>query len=634
MSSSGEQPVRVLYVSTSETFADRIDDVLAGSRGERVQTAPGAIHAVDAGSVDCVVVGDTDLQDGVFELVESLRERQPCLPAVLVANGGNDERARAAAEVGAAYIPTGPERDDTTLIADRIRALVDQERECRAAKRARDHLGSLFESLPLPVVELTPDGEVLRWNRGAEETFGWTEEEVVGAFNPIVPESEMEEFNRGMDRLLAGKELRGAEVVAQTKDGDRLEFLLSAAPVLGPGSELQSITAVLNDITTQKRIERRLRRLQETARQLSVSPSIDEIGDIATAAAADVLGLEVTGLWRYDEHEHALRPVAVTEDGKAQFTSVPTFTPGNSVAWEVFEEGKIRSFEDLQNVPKRHNPDTDVRSEIIVPLDNEGVLITGSTEPRQFSDTDIDLFRILGATVEAALLRANREQQLRRQNERLEQFADVVAHDLRNPLTTAEGFLELAQESGDPDQFERVEAAHDRIGQLIEDLLTLARGDATVTDGEAVAVGEAASEAWKLVDTEDLTLDVREPLTVTGDPGRLRQLFENLFRNTVEHGSSHPAGESDREVEDPETVTIGALEDGGFYVADDGVGIPEAYRGEVLEHGTTFSDDGTGLGLSIVADIARAHGWDISVSAGEDGGARFGFTPKGRQSNA
>ena len=634
MSSSGEQPVRVLYVGTSESFAERIGDALAGSRGERVQTAPAAVHAVDAGSVDCAVVGEIDLEDSVLELIESLRERQPGLPAVLVAEGGNDERARAAATAGAAYIPTNPEREDTTLVADRVRALVDREREYRAAKRASDHLESLFESSPLPVVELAPDGEVLRWNHGAKETFGWTGEEVVGAFNPIVPESEMEEFEQGMDRLLAGEEMRGVEVVARTKDGDRLEFLLSAAPVPGPGGEPQSITAVLNEITAQKRIEHRLRRLQETARRLSVSPSIDEIGDIATAAAADVLGLEITGLWRYDEHEHTLRPVAVTEEGKAQFPSVPTFAPGNSLAWEVFEEGEVRSFEDLRNVSGRHNPDTEVRSEIIVPLDSQGVLVTGSTEPRQFTDTDIDLFRILGATVEAALLRASREQQLRRQNERLEQFADVVAHDLRNPLTTARGFLDLARESGDADQFERVEAAHDRIGQLIEDLLTLARGDTTVTDGEAVAVGETAAVAWKLVETENLTLDVREPPTVTGDPGRLRQLFENLFRNTVEHGDSSPPGESDRKVEGPKTVTVGALEDGGFYVTDDGVGIPEAYRGEVLEHGVTFSDDGTGFGLSIVADIARAHGWAISVSPGEDGGARFEFRPEDRQSNA
>jgi signal transduction histidine kinase len=92
----------------------------------------------------------------------------------------------------------------------------------------------------------------------------------------------------------------------------------------------------------------------------------------------------------------------------------------------------------------------------------------------------------------------------------------------------------------------------------------------------------------------------------------LQQLFENLFRNALEHG------------ETVETVAVGALGDGpGFYVADDGVGIPESERDEVFESGYTTNEDGTGFGLAIVTDIADAHGWDVTVTESESGGARF-----------
>jgi signal transduction histidine kinase len=71
-------------------------------------------------------------------------------------------------------------------------------------------------------------------------------------------------------------------------------------------------------------------------------------------------------------------------------------------------------------------------------------------------------------------------------------------------------------------------------------------------------------------------------------------------------------------------VTVGDLED-GFYVADDGVGIPPDDREAVFESGYS-ADDGTGLGLSIVRQVATEHGWDVSLTGSDAGGARFEFT--------
>jgi signal transduction histidine kinase len=72
------------------------------------------------------------------------------------------------------------------------------------------------------------------------------------------------------------------------------------------------------------------------------------------------------------------------------------------------------------------------------------------------------------------------------------------------------------------------------------------------------------------------------------------------------------------------TVTVGGLPD-GFYVADDGEGVPPADRDRVFERGYT-TGDGTGLGLSIVEQIVGAHGWSVRATESEDGGARFEIT--------
>jgi signal transduction histidine kinase len=82
------------------------------------------------------------------------------------------------------------------------------------------------------------------------------------------------------------------------------------------------------------------------------------------------------------------------------------------------------------------------------------------------------------------------------------------------------------------------------------------------------------------------------------------------MRNAVEHGG------------DDVTVAVGALND-GFYVEDDGAGISEADREDVFEPGYSTSEDGTGFGLSIGKRVADAHGWNVRVTDGSDGGARF-----------
>lgn len=215
----------------------------------------------------------------------------------------------------------------------------------------------------------------------------------------------------------------------------------------------------------------------------------------------------------------------------------------------------------------------------------------------------------------------------------VENIATVVSHDLRNPLDVAKAHLRAARERGKAEHFDRVDDAHDRMERIIEDVLTLARGDGTISPSESVDLGVVAREAWSTVDTSDASLHVSSDLpTVKADHSRLQRLFENLFRNAVEHGSTATPSTSSREdgVEDGSgepslDVRVGTTSDGGFYVADDGVGIPAEDRHRVFEPGYSSSDSGAGLGLTIVERVAEAHGWTVSIPPATDGGARFEF---------
>ncbi|ADD05612.1 receiver/sensor box histidine kinase [Natrialba magadii ATCC 43099] len=214
------------------------------------------------------------------------------------------------------------------------------------------------------------------------------------------------------------------------------------------------------------------------------------------------------------------------------------------------------------------------------------------------------------------------EQRLRRQNERLSEFTGTVSHDLRGPLAAAMGYLELARAEADDVSFlDDVAAAHQRMKTLIDDLLVLARAGNVIDDSSAVPITEAVEYAWNPPPHVKATLDVQiaDDVTVQADENRLIQLFENLLGNSLEHGIHNDDGT------ETVTITVGLLED-GFFVADDGPGIPPDKREAVFESGYTTNPDGTGLGLRIVQDIVDAHGWDVTVTESDDGGARFEIT--------
>jgi signal transduction histidine kinase len=115
------------------------------------------------------------------------------------------------------------------------------------------------------------------------------------------------------------------------------------------------------------------------------------------------------------------------------------------------------------------------------------------------------------------------------------------------------------------------------------------------------------------VETEEASLTVDTGGTIEADRSRLLSVFENLFRNSLDH-----AGPS-------VSVTTG-LTESGFYVADDGPGIPAEQADRILEYGYTTSEEGTGLGLSIVETMAGSHGWEVDLDRQYERGARFVFT--------
>ena len=363
--------------------------------------------------------------------------------------------------------------------------------------------------------------------------------------------------------------------------------------------------------------------LQECTQDLLETTDHEEAAEVTITGLRDAFEFDLAGVWTSNADGTALEPVAITDRGQELIEDPPVYSAETrSLSWEAFESGRARVIRDMANHGDRYNRDTPIGSELIVPLGEHGVLNIGSTDASSFDRQDLHRVGVWGSLVESTLARLDqierlkqREQELQRERDRLDEFASLVSHDLRNPLNVANLHLELAKGEGESTHLTRAENALDRMEQLIGDLLTLARQGATVGETEPVPLRQLLSGCWTNVDSGGARLIVEADGTIRADRSRLTSVVENLFRNAVKHG-----GEMVR-------ITVGRLEgDDGIYVADDGQGISDDTPEQVFESGYSTTEDGTGFGLAIVERIVDAHGWDIEITDSASGGARFEIT--------
>ena len=491
--------------------------------------------------------------------------------------------------------------------------------------------------IPDAVVIVDTDGVVHAGNDRIESVFGYAAGELEGTdIETLLYDPDDGPTGEELRRYVADPEPRSMaaslDLSARRADGSEVPVTVSLGPFERDGEPYLVVTIV--DVREERaqraEIHRRTRTLEalhEATQDLLKTTDREIAAEAAVEYVEDVLGHPIAGIWLYDENEDVLEPVDWTETADELIGAHPTFSADEpSISWQVFEFGEPEYVADTHADPERYNPGTTIRSELVLPLGRYGVINVGATEANAFDDSDLAVARLWAATVTMVFVRIERERQLRvreaeiaRERDRLEEFAGIVSHDLRNPLNVAVGNLNLARTRLQADHAElselnAVARSLDRMEALIEDMLTLAKQGSTIDETEPVALSTLAEECWANVDTADAELVVVEDLRVQADRSRLRQALENLFANAVVHG------------EKAVRVEIGPLDDGsGFYVADDGPGIPADRREEVLNAGVSSDPDGTGFGLKIVTEVAGAHGWSLSLVDADGGGARFEF---------
>jgi len=491
------------------------------------------------------------------------------------------------------FRPVTSEGEVVSIVVSAREVTERTERE-RELERIRDFFTEAERLGNLGAWEYDADDHVV-WTAGTRRIHGVDDdfEPTVDAGLDFFHPDDRERVARAVEAALEAGEPYDIEARLITADGDTRWIRARGEAVDADGDD-DTVRGYIQDITAQKERERELR---EAKSQLEAAIEAGAVGTWEWTVPEDRIVVDRAFAETFD----------VDPDAAADGVPIERFL---AAIHDADRDRVERAIDEALDDCGEYSAEYRVHD---AAGDRRWVAARGSVEcddagtPITFPGTLTDVTE-----------RKEYEQRLERQNERLETFASVVSHDLRNPLTVAQGRLQLARSACecDCDEFEPIERAHERMRALIDDLLTLARQGEGVDDTEPVELSSLVRACWRTVDTADADLVVDTDLVVDADRSRLQQLLENLIRNSVEHGTGGA---------DTVTITVGDL-DGGFYVADDGPGIPASDRETVFEAGHTTREDGTGFGLSIVDGIVDAHGWSVAVTASDAGGARFEIT--------
>jgi two-component system sporulation sensor kinase A len=480
-------------------------------------------------------------------------------------------------------------------IAKDVTAKREAERELRETKELLEAV-IYHSSDAISVIHLKDF--TVRLNPAFEQIYGWTEEDLVNLSShmlPVVPEDKAAESERLMTIVKHGGYVKGVETIRLTKSGKRINVSLSLSPIYDESGEVVALSAISRDITDKKLKEKALKESEEKYRIIAENTT-DLIGVV------DLVG------------------------------NVKYFSPSNRLLLgfdpSLYDGKKIQGFFHCEDRPKVKiainemvQTQKPVKFEVRckhahghwVTLEaNATPIVNDNEQPNSFVVVARDLTE-----------RKKTEEMLRKSDKLsvLGQLAAGVAHEIRNPLTSIRGFLQLLQSnaSENKDYYQIMLSELDRINSIVGEFMLLAKPQAmnfTKTD-----LSQLLNHVISILDTQAILTNVQihfecEPNLpeIWCVDNQIKQVFVNMLKNAIE---AMPTGGS---------VHIHIKKQGNHVVTsfvDHGCGISEERIATLGEPFYTTKEKGTGLGLMICYKIVENHYGKISIDSKIDEGSTF-----------
>ncbi len=533
----------------------------------------------------------------------------------------------------------------------RRRLLVERSAALSALAEVEEQWRLVLETAHDAFVGASEGGDIIDWNKRAEEIFGWSAQEVLGRplAETIVPPSFREAHRRGLRRFLATGEgpllFRRVELPALHRDGHEFDVEVTIWP--SRSGDRCRFNAFLRDISSRKRAEAYMRLLQRAAAAANSAETIESAVRSVLAEVRNVTGWPVGHAYLVDPGPaRRLAPTGWWQlASQGNFHAFRTATervrlePGVGLPRRVLETGEPAWVADLsldENFARyRFSDEVSVRSGFAFPVlvgqEVVAVLEFYAWEPTVPDEELLSVMSNVGTQLGRVFERERTAQELQRTNRELQaavelksRFVSIVSHELRSPLSAILGFaalMELDWEELDEDEkrnyVRSIERQSRRLNRLVEDLLMMSRleTEAVETRPTDFALCEVIKQAITDLNIAVSKVECPPETRVRADRDHVTQILVNFLTNAARYGAP------------PIRVTVEEGE--GFVdlrVCDRGPGIEEGFLPRLFQpfaRARGVKSAGSGLGLSIVRGLARANGGDSWYEPAKPQGACF-----------
>jgi PAS domain S-box-containing protein len=416
----------------------------------------------------------------------------------------------------------------------------------------------------------------------------------------------------------------------QTKSGDWI-WVRDVGKVVrrdDDGTPLRAV-GIHQDISTDKRRERQLRRTLEQSQKLIEAESPEEAANIAVEIAQETLSFPFTGV-HLEEDGSRLEPVAVTDALRDSLGYAPTYHQTNgerkvdTLVWDVYESNETRVLSDIEQAESGLAHETPSESGIIHSLPGHGVFITSVDSSEGFDEFNHYLSELLSALLATTLDRIAYQQQLESQRDNLDLLNQIVRHDIRNYLQIMLGRLDLLADRVDQAHLEHLKPALDNAERAVE--LTQTARDLSNTlleeqmESQPVNLHSVVDQEVDAVRAEDSNADIQVSESLKGTTVRANEMLDsvvrNLLKNAIRHNDKqHP------EIEVSKTNRNGNVQ---LRVADNGPGVPDEQKESIFGKGEKgLESEGTGIGLYLVNTLTKNWGGEVWVEDNDPEGSVF-----------
>ncbi len=510
----------------------------------------------------------------------------------------------------------------------------------RLAEREQ-HLSLTLNSIGDGVIVTDAEGRITRMNPVAESLTGWHQDEAQGHLLPevfrIISAITREPVDNPVDKVLESQHIVGLanHTVLISKGGHEYQIADSGAPIIDGHGNTLGIILVFRDVTDEYAQQAALSTSQK---MLSEAQRISHVGSWELEPKHDLL------CWSEETYRiFELDPDSLNSLSGKQFFAAHieyfrnTVHPEDLPLLDAAYTASVKDHTPFENRHRLQMPDGRIkyvyeRGETLYDSDGTPLRSIGTVQDvteRTLVEQELAAYR---NTLEERV--AARTADLLTANEELEAFAYSVSHDLRAPLRAIHGFSQILQEDYGKllddegrDYLQRVCTNTKRMGELIDDLLSLSRisrHQLNISSVSLTALARETSETLQRQNPErQIRFDIQADVSASGDISLLRIMLVNLLGNAWKYTSKS----------DNVRIRFGSCLQNGhqvFFVRDNGVGFDGQYASQLFTpfhrlH-TAYEFEGTGIGLATVQRIVQRHGGRIWAEAKPGKGATFYFT--------